>query len=274
MNHVLAEFIGTLLLLLLGDGVVAGVILKDTKSENAGWIVINLGWGLAVAMAVYAVGSISGAHLNPAVTLALAYAGQFPWEEVPGYIIGQVLGAFAGAVLVYIHYNPHWARTRDAGTKLAVFCTGPAIRKTWSNVSSEIIGTAVLMFGIMALGGNEFSKGLNPLVVGLLVVSIGMSLGGTTGYAINPARDFGPRLAHWLLPIPGKGSSDWSYAWIPALAPILGGLTGVSVYMSLFKDDFTLIYLFVPLCALAVFALALMNERKSRVEGPGQTEMN
>jgi glycerol uptake facilitator protein len=233
MTHFIAEFIGTALLILLGDGVVAGVVLKGTKNENAGWLVITIGWALAVAFGVYAVGRFSGAHLNPAVTIALAATGQFDWASVPSYVTAQVAGAFLGAVLVYLHYLPHWERTDDASTKLAVFATGPAIRNTTANFISEFMGTFVLMFGLSALGANQFAEGLNPMAVGALVLAIGLSLGGTTGYAINPARDLGPRIAHALLPIPGKGGSDWGYAWLPVVAPILGGICGAAAYMFL-----------------------------------------
>jgi glycerol uptake facilitator protein len=233
MSTFTAELLGTALLILLGNGVVAGVVLKDTKNEQSGWLVITLGWALAVTFAVYAVGRISGAHLNPAVTLALASSGVFAWEMVPMYLLAQVLGAFVGACLVSLHYWPHWSRTEDPDAKLAVFSTGPAIRHSFSNFISEFIGTFVLLFGLMAIGANQFAEGLNPIVVGALVLSIGLSLGGTTGYAINPARDFGPRLAHAILPIPGKGSSDWAYAWIPVLGPISGGICGALVYKML-----------------------------------------
>jgi glycerol uptake facilitator len=206
--------------------------------------VITTGWGVAVAVAVYAVGRISGAHLNPAVTIALATIGSFSWAEVPGYIAAQMLGAFIGAVIVYIAYLPHWRVTTDSGGKLAVFATGPAIRHTGGNLATEIIGTAALVFGILAIAGNAqtlarpgdvdlsivFSRGLQPLLVGILVLGIGLSLGGPTGYAINPARDLGPRIAHAVLPIPGKGESDWSYAWIPIVGPIIGGIAGAGLY--------------------------------------------
>ncbi len=233
MNIFLAEFLGTALLILLGDGVVAGVVLKGTKNENAGWLVITLGWALAVSLAIYAVGKISGAHINPAVTLALAATGQFDWANVPMYVTAQMLGAILGATLVWLHYLPHWSRTPDQGTKLAVFCTGPAVRHTPANFFSEFLGTFVLLFGLSALGVNDFSEGLKPLAVGGLITAIGLSLGGTTGWAINPARDLGPRIAHALLPIPGKGGSDWGYAWIPVVAPILGGICGALVYQML-----------------------------------------
>ncbi|MGC4023434.1 MAG: MIP/aquaporin family protein [Cyclobacteriaceae bacterium] len=234
MSPYIAEFVGTLLLILLGNGVVAGVILKKTKSENAGWFTIVAGWGLAVSLAIYAVGGISGAHLNPAVTLALAFLGNFPSDQVVGYITAQFAGAFAGAVLVWLFYFPHWKETIDADTKRDVFCTAPAIRHTFSNLLSEVVATAVLVFGILFIGANEFTQGLNPLVIGLLIVSIGLSLGGTTGFAINPARDLGPRIAHFVLPIHGKGNSDWSYAWIPVAGPIVGGLLGAWIYSSVF----------------------------------------
>lgn len=234
MSPYLAEFLGTATLILLGDGVVASVVLKRTKSENAGWFTVVIGWGLAVTLAIYAVGQVSGAHINPAVTLALAYSGSFSWDLVPGYCLAQLAGAFTGAILVWLHYLPHWSATDDPAGKLAIFSTGPAIRSTLSNLVSEIIGTAVLILGLLTIGANKFTEGLNPLVVGLLIISIGLSLGGTTGFAINPARDLGPRLAHFLLPINGKGSSDWSYAWIPVVGPVIGGLLGAWLYQLLF----------------------------------------
>jgi glycerol uptake facilitator protein len=234
MSPYLAEFFGTMLLIVLGDGVVAGVVLKGTKSENAGWLTIVLGWGLAVTLAIYAVGSISGAHINPAVTIALAWSGSFEWNLVPGYCVAQFAGAFAGAVLVWLHYFPHWGKTDSAETKLAVFSSAPAVRSTFNNLLSEIIGTMVLVLGLLFIGANKFTEGLNPLVIGLLIVSIGFSLGGTTGFAINPARDLGPRIAHFILPIPGKGSSDWSYSWIPVVGPIIGGVLGAVVHQLFF----------------------------------------
>lgn len=234
MSTYLAEFVGTMLLIILGDGVVAGVVLKGSKSEKAGWLAIVIGWGLAVTLAIYAVGSISGAHLNPAITIAFAMKGDFPWSEVPGYVIAQLAGAFTGGVIVWLHYLPHWKRTDDPTLKLAVFCTAPAVRNTFANLISEVIATAVLVLALLFIGENDFTQGLNPLVVGLLIISIGLSLGGTTGFAINPARDLGPRLAHAILPVSGKGTSDWSYAWIPIIGPVLGGLLGVYVYQILF----------------------------------------
>jgi glycerol uptake facilitator protein len=245
METYAAEFVGTMVLVLLGDGVVANVLLKRSKGENSGWIVITTGWGLAVAMAVYAVGRISGAHINPAVSIGLASIGAFEWTLVPGYVLAQLAGAFVGATLVWIAYLPHWPATEDVGKKLGVFCTAPAIRNYPANFLTEIIGTAMLVFGVLAIGDNAqmlispgdldltvvFSHGLQPLLVGLLVFSIGLSLGGPTGYAINPARDLGPRLAHALLPIAGKGSSDWSYSWVPIVAPLIGGVLGAICYL-------------------------------------------
>ena len=237
MNVFLAELLGTAFLLLLGNGVVAGVVLRDTKNENSGWLVITLGWALAVTFGVYTAGQASGAHLNPAVSSALAVTGQWSEQFTPGtlplYIAGQMLGAMLGALLVYLHYLPHWVNTESDVAKLAVFSTSPAIRHTTGNFISEFIGTFVLMFGLSALGANQFAEGLNPLLIGALVLAIGLSLGGTTGYAINPARDLGPRIMHALLPIPGKGGSDWGYAWIPVVAPIVGGICGAMAYRAL-----------------------------------------
>ncbi len=234
MNAYLAEVIGTMILVLLGDGVVANVVLNRSKGQNSGWIVITTGWGLAVALAVYAVGWASGAHINPAVTVGLAAIGKFPWAQVPGYIIAQVIGGFIGAVLVWLAYYPHWAETEDPALKLAVFSTGPAIRNYPLNFITEVIGTFMLLLGVLFIidpNNNLGKTGLIPLLIGFLVWSIGLSLGGPTGYAINPARDLGPRIAHQILPIPGKGDSDWEYAWVPIVGPIVGGVIGALVYM-------------------------------------------
>src|SRR5215213_6498490 len=213
MQAYIGEFIGTMILIILGDGVVAGVLLRNSKAENSGWIVITFGWGLAVAVAVYCVFQFSTAHINPAVTIALAVTGQFDWAQVPGYIIAQFLGAFVGAVIVWLAYLPHWEETEDEGLKLGVFCTAPAIYNTPANIITEVIGTFMLVFGIFGIVANAgtvgggaaavIGTGLNPLLVGLLVVGIGLSLGGPTGYAINPARDLGPRIAHAVLLIGG-----------------------------------------------------------------------
>ncbi len=255
--------IGTAILVLFGDGVVAGVLLKRTKSENSGWIVITVGWGLGVALAIYGVGSISGAHINPAVTLALAAQGAFAWGEVPLYIAGQILGGFLGGVMVWLHYLPHWGKTKNQGYKLAVFCTGPAIRKTWANLLSEVLGTFVLIQGLLFIGANQFTEGLNPLIVGFLIIAIGVSLGGTTGYAINPARDLGPRLAHFILPIAGKGKSDWAYSWIPVLGPVIGGIGGALVYNVLQGEEPSLWFWMMALVIVLIVMLAVYNQIKT-----------
>lgn len=234
MGEFTGELAGTALLILLGNGVVGGVVLRGSKNEGAGWLVITTGWALAVTMAVYLSGRISGAHLNPAVTIALAATGKFAWNKVGMYILAQLLGAILGATLVWLHYWPHWILTEDAAAKRAVFCTSPAVQHPAANFMSEFIGTFVLLFGLMAIGANEFASGLNPLVVGALVLAIGNSLGGTTGYAINPARDLGPRLAHFILPVAGKGDSDWAYSWIPVAGPIFGGIAGAMTYQAIF----------------------------------------
>ena len=239
----LAEFIGTAILTLLGCGVVAGVSLARSKSFQGGWIVVTFGWGMAVAMAVYVIGHISGGHINPAVTLGLASIGDFPWTQVPGYLIAQMAGGATGAVLVYLVYFAHWSITDDKTTKLGVFGTTPAVRNPVANLITEIIGTAMLLLGVVGIGFHEgsvsrggadlsalFANGLAPLLIGLLVFAIGLSLGGPTGYAINPARDLGPRIAHALLPIPGKGTSDWGYAWIPVVGPIIGAVIGAWIW--------------------------------------------
>jgi glycerol uptake facilitator protein len=237
MSPLLAELLGTAILVILGDGVVANVVLQRTKGNDSGWIVITTGWALAVTIAVYSVGSISGAHLNPAVTIGLATIGTFPWSNVAGYVAAQIAGGFLGAIVVWLAYLPHWGATTDGAAKLAVFCTAPAIRNPRVNVITEIIGTFVLVLGILAVlspanltQGSDWSRGLGPLLVGAIVWSIGLSLGGPTGYAINPARDLGPRLAHSVLPLPSKGDSDWGYAWVPIVGPIIGGVLGALTY--------------------------------------------
>jgi glycerol uptake facilitator protein len=219
-----AEVIGTGLLILLGDGVVAAVLLNHSKAQNGGWIVITWGWAMAVMIAVFAVGQFSGAHLNPAVTIGFAIEGRTEWGDVPEYLAGEFVGAFIGAALVWLSYLDHWRETEDPGLKLAVFCTAPAIRNPISNIITEVVGTFVLVFGVMAIFADEATAGtgLGGLIVGLIVLAIGLSLGGPTGYAINPARDLGPRIMHAILPIPGKGGSDWGYSWVPVVGPLIG----------------------------------------------------
>ncbi|MBO0452386.1 MULTISPECIES: MIP/aquaporin family protein [Enterococcus] len=232
-TQVIGEIIGTMVLVLLGDGVVAGVSLRKTKAEGAGWIAITLGWGAAVTIGAYAAGYMSFAHLNPAVTIGMAIAGKIGWDMVVPYILGQMIGAIIGAVLVYIHYYPHWKETNDQAAILGVFSTGPAIRSLGANLISEIIGTFMLVFALLAFGMSKFGDGLNPIAVGILILVIGLSLGGTTGYAINPARDLGPRIAHAFLPIPNKGGSDWGYSWVPVVGPIIGGILAALLFMIL-----------------------------------------
>lgn len=269
MTAFLGELIGTMILIIFGAGVVGGVVLKKSKAENSGWIVITVGWGLAVAIGAYAVGGFSGAHLNPALTIALATIGDFPWADVPGYILAQMIGAILGSVIVYFQYLPHWKETEDKGAKLGVFATAPAIRHPLSNLSSEIIGTFMLVLGILAIGANSVADGLNPLLVGALIIAIGLSLGGSTGYAINPARDLGPRIAHFLLPIHGKGSSDWSYAWVPVVGPIIGGTFGALFYQQFFTGTNSILFWVVGAITLAIFLGAqftLKNESKVQVK--------
>jgi glycerol uptake facilitator protein len=226
MNTFLQEFLGTMLLILLGNGVVANVVLNQTKGNNSGWMVITMGW----AMAVFIAGSTIGGHLNPAVTLAMALAGKIQWAATGTYIAGQLLGAMAGTTLVWLFYRDHYEQTEDAGAKIATFCTAPAIRNTFSNVLGEVIGTFVLVLAALRMAaGTEVLGAVNSLPIALVVLGIGLCLGGTTGYAINPARDLGPRIMHSILPISRKADSDWSYAWIPIVGPIAGGLLAALV---------------------------------------------
>jgi glycerol uptake facilitator protein len=240
MSEFTAEFIGTMILVLLGDGVVANVCLKGTKAYNGGWIVITMGWGFAVFTAVVISGEFSGAHINPAVTIGLAAAKTFPLAKVPLFITAQFLGGTAGAFLVWLFYRDHYDISTDQGAILATFATGPAVRKPVSNVLSEIIGTFVLMLTVLYIVGPKVTStsaeikvgmgSLGAIPVAFVVMGIGMSLGGTTGYAINPARDLGPRLIHQLVPIKNKGTSDWAYSWVPIVGPILGALLAALVY--------------------------------------------
>lgn len=231
-----SEIIGTGILILLGDGVVAAVLLAKSKAENSGWIVITFGWGMAVMVAVYCVGYFDGAHLNPAVTLGLWIHGSITGSMAWKYFVGEMIGAMIGAFLVYLSYYLHWRETEDPGLKLAVFCTGPAIRNYAWNLVTEIVGTFVLVFGVLAITGpwNVFTTDLAPLLIGLLVLAIGLSLGGPTGYAINPARDLGPRIMHAILPIPGKGTSDWGYSWVPVVGPLIGGTIAAIFFDAVF----------------------------------------
>jgi glycerol uptake facilitator protein len=239
MSEFASEFLGTMFLILLGNGVVANVVLNGTKGHNSGWIVITTGWALAVFVGVVIAGPYSGAHLNPAVTIALAIAQKFAWAKVPLYILAQLLGAMAGTSLVWLIYKDHYAITEDKGGKLATFCTGPAIKNTTSNLISEIIGTFVLIFVIFYFAGAEITKDKSPIGLGslgaipvaFLVWVIGLALGGTTGYAINPARDLGPRIMHAILPVHNKGNSDWGYAWIPVIGPVIGASLAALLFL-------------------------------------------
>ena len=234
MTAFISELIGTAILIVLGDGVVANVILHKTKGNNGGLISITMGWGIAVFVAVYITAAASGAHLNPAVTIALAAIGKFEWALVPTYLVAQLLGAMIGALIVWIVYRQHFDATYDAATKLGVFCTSPSISKPADNILSEIIGTFVFILAILFITKAEHTLGsLDALPVALLVLGIGLSLGGPTGYAINPARDLGPRIMHALLPIKNKGTSDWGYSWIPVAGPIIGGVLAAIVYQCL-----------------------------------------
>jgi glycerol uptake facilitator protein len=241
-NPFIGELIGTMLLIIFGDGVVANVVLSKTKGQNSGWIVIATGWAMAVAVGVYASWPISGAHINPAVTISLAVIGKFSWALVVPYIIAQMIGAFLGGVIVWLAYRQHFEATESADLKLAVFCTAPAIRDYAANLVTEIIGTFTLVFGVLSMlffvdpkqANAGVSGSLGPWVVAVLVWAIGLSLGGPTGYAINPARDLGPRIAHALLPIPGKRNSDFAYGWVPVVGPIIGGIIGALVYAATF----------------------------------------
>ncbi|HNQ74164.1 MAG TPA: MIP/aquaporin family protein [Verrucomicrobiota bacterium] len=242
MNSLLAEFIGTLLLVAFGNGVVANVLLARTKGFNGGWIVITAGWGLAVFVGVFCAQEFSGAHLNPAITVAMALAEKFAWVEVPGYLLAQLLGGVVGGMLVYGFYREHFKASDDPNAKLACFCTAPNIRNLPQAFFCELVGTFMLVFPVFLMVGakaklpstpDEVLIGLGTLgavPVALLVFAIGLSLGGTTGYAINPARDLGPRLAHAILPVPGKRGSDWGYAWVPVIAPLAGGVLAALAY--------------------------------------------
>ena len=235
MSAFTGEFIGTMLLILLGNGVVANVVLNKTKGNSSGWIVITFGWAIGVFVGVYASAASSGGHLNPAVTIALAYANN-DWSNVPLYIAAQFLGAMTGTTLVWLAYKQHYDATDDAAAKLATFCNSPAIKSTAHNLLTEIIGTFTLVFGVMMMTKGSMTLGsLDALPVALLVLGIGLSIGGPTGYAINPARDLGPRIMHAILPIKNKGTSDWAYSWIPVAGPIIGGLLAAFIHGLIFN---------------------------------------
>ena len=262
MNELLSEAIGTFILILFGCGVNAGLSLNKSYSKKNGnsWTVGTLGWGLAVTLGVYA-GKFSGAHINPAVTIGLLSIGEIQYINAIYYIIGQSIGAFIACVFVYLHYLPHWSKTEDKSVKLGVFATSPSINSKWSNLLSETVGTFALLFGLQFIGIHQFADGLNPLIVGGLVCAIGISLGGTTGYAINPVRDFIPRLAHYILPISGKGDSNWNYSWIPVFGPIVGGVLGVNMYEFLFENTVN-VYLYISLSIFFIVTALSIIENK------------
>jgi glycerol uptake facilitator protein len=238
MNIFTGELIGTFLLIILGNGVVANVLLQKTNGNNSGWIVITFGWGMAVFVAVFVAAKPSGAHLNPAITVALAYLGKIPWRAVPQYMLGQILGAMLGSLGVWAAYKQHYTQTDDVGLKLATFATGPSIPSVFHNILTEVIASFVLVLGVLHIIAPSNSLGaLDALPVALLVLGIGLSLGGPTGYATNPVRDLGPRIMHAILPIGNKGKSNWSYAWIPVIAPFIGAMLAALVY-SLFLKQF------------------------------------
>ncbi len=244
MNPFCGEILGTALLVLFGDGTVANVVLARSKGQNAGWIVVTTGWAMGVYIGAFSVASISGAHLNPAVSLGLAIAGKFPWAKVPVYLTGQMIGAMIGATLVWLTYLPHWAVTSDPDAKRGVFCSAPAIRRPFANLMCEAIGTMALLLGIFGIKGAVMQQNtgaavpldmgaLGMLPVAFLVWGIGLALGGPTGYAINPARDLGPRIMHAVLPIPGKGGSDWGYSWVPVAGPMIGAAVAAAIFLAL-----------------------------------------
>jgi glycerol uptake facilitator protein len=260
------EVVGTAILIYLGGSVCAGATLKKSFAYNAGWFAIQFAWGLAVTLAIFTVGKYSGAHLNPVFTLVFAFSGDFPWEQVPGYIIAQLLGTMIGAAGVYLQFLPHWKETKDPKAILGIFATSPAIRHTFSNILSEILATFILVLGILSIGANKFTDGLHPLAVGFLIITLGLSLGGSTGAALNPARDLGPRIMHFLLPIPGKSDSDWQYAWIPVVGPLLGGCLGGFFYNGVFHGKMiSQLLITLGLTALVLILSYLSGMQKQKI---------
>ncbi len=270
MSPFVGEVIGTMLIMIFISGAIGTVVLTKSKANGSGWMVIVFGVGLGVSIAIYAVGDSSGAHLNPAITLALASIGLFEWSKVPLYILSQLIGAALGSTIAYLAYYSHWEKTKDAELKLVFFATVPAIPNRFANFMTEMVATFVFVFAILAIGVNKFTDGLNPLIIGFLLVAIGCALGGSTGYAINPARDLGPRIMHALLPIPGKGYSGWSYAWIPVVGPICGGVLGAMTYEGLYngKALITLITLIIVIFVLVIVSHSLQSEKTSTSNNP------
>lgn len=266
MNVYLAEFIGVTMLIFFGCGVLAGNSLKTSGSHQAGNVAINISWGCTVAMVIYCLGDISGAHINPAVTIMQAVRGTFEWSLVPGYVLAQIAGGMFGGVLVYFQFINHWEKTDDPQVKLTIFATAPTIRNNLANFFSEYIVTFALVFCILGLDKNTFPNGLKPLAVGCLIFLVGTSFGGVTGAALNPARDLGPRLAHFFLPIPGKGSSDFKYAWIPVVAPIMGAITSGLVHLALYDGvvDYRL-YTMIGVTIATFVGIKLMSKNEESI---------
>lgn len=266
MNVYLAEFIGGTMLIFFGCGVLAGNSLKTSGSHQAGNVAINISWGCTVAMVIYCLGDISGAHINPAVTIMQAVRGTFEWSLVPGYVLAQIAGGMFGGVLVYFQFINHWEKTDDPQAKLTIFATAPTIRNNLANFFSEYIVTFALVFCILGLDKNTFPSGLKPLAVGCLIFLVGTSFGGVTGAALNPARDLGPRLAHFFLPIPGKGSSDFKYAWIPVVAPIMGAITSGLVHLALYDGvvDYRL-YTMIGVTIATFVGIKLMSKNEESI---------
>lgn len=266
MNVYLAEFIGVTMLIFFGCGVLAGNSLKTSGSHQAGNVAINISWGCTVAMVIYCLGDISGAHINPAVTIMQAVRGTFEWSLVPGYVLAQIAGGMFGGVLVYFQFINHWEKTDDPQAKLTIFATAPTIRNNLANFFSEYVVTFALVFCILGLDKNTFPSGLKPLAVGCLIFLVGTSFGGVTGAALNPARDLGPRLAHFFLPIPGKGSSDFKYAWIPVVAPIMGAITSGLVHLALYDGvvDYRL-YTMIGVTIATFVGIKLMSKNEESI---------
>lgn len=262
MNVYLAEFIGVSMLIFFGCGVLAGNSLKTSGSYKAGNVAINIAWGCTVAMIVFCLGDISGAHINPAITIMNAILGEFEWSLVPGYIIAQIAGGVFGGFLVYLQFINHWEKTDDEKTKLTIFATAPSIKNNVANLFSEYIVTFFLAFCILGMGKNSFADGVNPLATGCLIFLVGTSFGGVTGAALNPARDLGPRIAHYILPIKGKGKSDFSYAWVPIVGPILGATTSGLVHKALYDGVVDYRLFLTIFVTIVVFANVYMLDKK------------
>lgn len=266
LTSFLAELIGTFIVVLIGTGVAGGILLKGTKSQGSGWMNLTVGWGLGYTIGIFTVYQYSGAHLNPAYSIGLATIGEFSWSNVPQYVSGQIIGALFAAIIVFLLYLPQWKKTGDENRILNVFVTSPAINHSPINLFNEITGTFLFVFGILIIRSNEVTSTMEPILIGLLVMAVGLSIGGTTGFAINPARDLGPRIAHYLLPIIGKGKTEWGYAWIPITGPIVGGVFGAlfyqAFYLGRFSNGFWLITILIGLVVIWAIIYELVINRK------------